>query len=62
MRRRKGNLKDADKAMIDTVFACLACADEERRAIFFGAAKKRHRCGAPCTPSEEVRISKGRDG
>ncbi len=34
----KGNLKDADKAMIDTVFACLAiCADEERRAISFGS-------------------------
>ncbi len=34
----KGNLRDADKATIDTVFACLAIlADEERRAISFGS-------------------------
>lgn len=34
----KGHLKDADKATLDTVFACLAiCADEERRAMSFGS-------------------------
>ena len=34
----KGHLKDADKATLDTVFACLAiCADEEHRAISFGS-------------------------
>jgi hypothetical protein len=34
----KGDLKDVDKATLDTVFACLAiCADEERRALSFGS-------------------------
>jgi hypothetical protein len=34
----KGNPKDHDRTVFDTVFACLAiCADEERRAISFGS-------------------------